>query len=390
MRRTILCFCVAALAVSALGLAAASADEEGEKLLRALAGVYKAADSMSYDLKVKQPPRSTGAQPVEIDAKVYLKKPNLAKVELISKADGLSVTLVSDGSTVWECDPAAELCLKRQAPDDPTDLGGRRGGLRYVDFGGFFSKDPYAALTENSVGITASDSESVDGVECSIVFVDYGRYREKLWLGQDNHMLRKSAMIFGTPEAGETEAMSSLYGEIELGADIEQTAFSAPELPDGTKIIEVPKMKDRVIVAGQKAPEFTVQGLDGNDVSLSDYKGKILLVDFWASWCGPCKVTIPTFNELHEKFGSKGLTVIGLDVWDQEEAMRKAIADLEIDYTVLYAPRDGSIVDLQYGVEGIPTAYLIDKEGVIRGGWIGADPAHEEAIREALADLGIK
>ena len=161
-----------------------------------------------------------------------------------------------------------------------------------------------------------------------------------------------------------------------------------PYLRHTNDVLETEYVQDSDNLAKQE--KEAVQGLDGKEVSLSDYKGKVLLIDFWASWCGPCKVTIPIFNELHKEFGDTGLTVIGLDVWDQEEMMKKAIADLKIEYTVLYAPRGESIVDLQYGVEGIPTAYLIDKEGIIRGGWIGSNPAREEEIRKALADLGVK
>jgi cytochrome c biogenesis protein CcmG/thiol:disulfide interchange protein DsbE len=389
MKKAVVWCCLIGSALLALSLAA-RADEDGQKLLRELADAYKAADSLSYDMKVTQPARSPGAEPMMVDAKVAEKKPCLARVEVTSKAEGVNATLVCDGSTVIEYDPTAKVALKSEAPGDPAALTGRRGGLRSVDLGAFFSDDPYAMLTANSVDVKALEPETMDGVECSVVSVDYGRYKEKLWLGQDDHMIRKSAIILGTPESGETEAMSTVYTNVQVDPTLGGNVFMPPDLPEGTKVIAVPKMKDRVIVAGEKAPEFTVKSLDGKDVSLSDYKGKILLIDFWASWCGPCKMTIPKLKELHDEFKDKGLTVIGLDVWDQEEAMKKAIDDMKIDYTVLYAPRDGSTVDLEYGVEGIPTVYLIDKDGVIRGGWIGADPAHEEAMKKALADLGIK
>lgn len=115
-----------------------------------------------------------------------------------------------------------------------------------------------------------------------------------------------------------------------------------------------------------KYVDFTLKDAQGKDVSLADYvtKSKLTIVDFWASWCGPCRAEIPNLIGLYEQYKDKGVQVVGVDVWERnEEAGPKAVKDMKIPYPVMYGGTQET-TDL-YGIMGIPTIIVIDNEGRI-------------------------
>jgi len=121
------------------------------------------------------------------------------------------------------------------------------------------------------------------------------------------------------------------------------------------------------------APDFALQDLDGNTVRLSDYKGKVVILDFWATWCGPCRRGIPEFIELQEEFGDEKLVILGISV-DQGDlsVVPKFAEQYGINYPVLYANQD---IQMKYGpINSIPTAFIIDKEGKARDMAVGLRP----------------
>ncbi|MCF0173078.1 MAG: AhpC/TSA family protein [Bacteroidales bacterium] len=135
---------------------------------------------------------------------------------------------------------------------------------------------------------------------------------------------------------------------------------------------------------GKPFVDFKGQNAAGEEVALSDYvgKGNIVLVDFWASWCGPCRGEIPGLIEVSKQFAGKNFQVVGVAVWDKKEDTDRAIAELGIPYTQIYVGDDKTPTDL-YGINGIPQIMLFGADGTIlkrelRGAAIPA------AIEEAL------
>lgn len=110
------------------------------------------------------------------------------------------------------------------------------------------------------------------------------------------------------------------------------------------------------------APDFTLRDANGSSVKLSDYRGKVVLLNFWATWCGPCRVEIPWFIEFEQQYKSQGLEVIGvamdLDGW---KAVKPYIAEHKMNYRVLLG--DDSVGDLYGGVDSLPTTFVIDRDG---------------------------
>ena len=127
-------------------------------------------------------------------------------------------------------------------------------------------------------------------------------------------------------------------------------------------------LKAAATQAGKMFVDFTGFTVDGKSSKLSDYvgKGKYVLVDFWASWCGPCKGEIPNLVELQNKFGGKKFTVLGVNVWDEEAKFKAALVDEGITYPQIFVPQNNkdNATDL-YGIKGIPQIILFAPDGTI-------------------------
>jgi cytochrome c biogenesis protein CcmG, thiol:disulfide interchange protein DsbE len=113
------------------------------------------------------------------------------------------------------------------------------------------------------------------------------------------------------------------------------------------------------------APDFTVKTLDDREITLSKLRGKVVLVDFWATWCGPCREAMPHLAELYRTYQEKGFEVIGMSVdkEDARESVSRFVKSMEVPYPVATASEE---IARNYGVNGLPTSFFIDKEGRLR------------------------
>ena len=137
------------------------------------------------------------------------------------------------------------------------------------------------------------------------------------------------------------------------------------------------------IEIGKKAIEFTLNDIEGNKVSLADYSGKVVILDFFADWCPPCRQEVPDFIELEKQYGSQGFSMIGVALVDRNAA--KAFSDkMGINYPILID--DGNVSAVYGPIRSIPTTFVIDKEGKIRKVYIGYRPkdVFEKDIKELL------
>jgi thiol-disulfide isomerase/thioredoxin len=122
--------------------------------------------------------------------------------------------------------------------------------------------------------------------------------------------------------------------------------------------------QEPTVLAGDKnkAPEFTLASTEGKDIKLSDYKGKVVIVDFWATWCGPCRRGIPDLIDIQKQYGND-VVVIGISLDENKGLVLPFAQKIGINYPVVYGNLE---VTQQYGgVEGIPTSFIINKNGDI-------------------------
>jgi peroxiredoxin len=121
---------------------------------------------------------------------------------------------------------------------------------------------------------------------------------------------------------------------------------------------------------GAVAPDFSLPELTGAQLTLSDYHGKVVLLDFWATWCDPCREEIPHFIELQNDYGDRGLQIIGVSMDDGPEPVRDYYQRFKMNYPVVMG--NAKIGELYGGVLGLPIAFIIGRDGYIAKKHIGA------------------
>lgn len=120
---------------------------------------------------------------------------------------------------------------------------------------------------------------------------------------------------------------------------------------------------------GYLAPDFAFEDLDGNLVRLSDFRGTPVLLNFWATWCPPCRKEVPDLQAFHEQYGDK-VVLLGIDWSEEKEEVKSFLQRYDATYTSLI-DKDGKFFVL-YRLVGLPTSFWVDEQGVIRGMWLGA------------------
>ena len=111
--------------------------------------------------------------------------------------------------------------------------------------------------------------------------------------------------------------------------------------------------------------KFSFKDIEGKKVSLSQFKGKVIILDFWATWCVPCKEEIPWFIELQKKYGDRGLQIVGVSVDDTMNQAKKYATEMKMNYPILLAEGKEDILKAYDPIKGIPVSIVIDREGRI-------------------------
>ena len=141
----------------------------------------------------------------------------------------------------------------------------------------------------------------------------------------------------------------------------------------------------QVGVDPQSAHQFTVELLDGRRLALSDLRGKVVLLDFWASWCPPCRQEAAVLAEVYREYGGEAVEFLGINIWDR----RQDALDFVGQYAVPYpnAVDNEGIIAINYGVRGIPEKFVIDRAGVVVKKFVG--PMRADTLR-AILDEALK
>jgi peroxiredoxin/cell fate (sporulation/competence/biofilm development) regulator YlbF (YheA/YmcA/DUF963 family) len=164
----------------------------------------------------------------------------------------------------------------------------------------------------------------------------------------------------------------NMAGSMEMEELEELVAKLKANLPGHPYVAEVEKMLEPMkkqkaaegaIEVDKAAPGFTLTDIDGNEVSLESFKGKYVLLDFWASWCKPCREENPNLVKAYNEFGGENFEIVGVSLDKTEEPWLKAIEEDNMTWTLLHDPQ-GDVANT-YGVQSIPFTLLLDKEGVI-------------------------
>ncbi len=156
--------------------------------------------------------------------------------------------------------------------------------------------------------------------------------------------------------------------------------FHRRKVPESDKMdlftrLRIQKFEEPVV-----APDFTLNDLKGNQITLKDHRGRIVFLNFWATWCPPCRREMPSMERLYKQLKDRGLVILAVDMQESEKLVKAFMSEFSLSFPALL-DRNGDISSL-YGIVGLPSTYIIDREGMIIGKAVGPrDWSSQESIR---------
>ena len=138
-------------------------------------------------------------------------------------------------------------------------------------------------------------------------------------------------------------------------------------------------------LTGQAAPDFALKSSSGDNLRLSEYRGDVVMVNFWATWCGPCRQEMPLLDELYSRYERVGFSLLGVNIDDDSRKAMNMVSELGVSFPVLFDARKE--VSKLYRVEAMPVTVLIDREGTVRYVHHGYKPGYEDKYLDQIRSL---
>ena len=169
---------------------------------------------------------------------------------------------------------------------------------------------------------------------------------------------------------------------VSLAAGILWTVASRVPSAVGAPLSSAPSPRE-----GFLAPDFTLDTLDGNKITLSELRGKIVVINMWATWCPPCRAETPALEKSYEQYKDSGAVILGVDLTNQDSLsdVKAFVREFSLTYPILL-DRDGSVSDTLYQIKGLPSTFFVNREGIIRTVVVGG-PMSETFIRSKIEAL---
>ncbi len=136
---------------------------------------------------------------------------------------------------------------------------------------------------------------------------------------------------------------------------------------------------------GGTAPDFTLKSDGGSNLRLSEHRGQVVMINFWASWCGPCRQEMPLLDELQQRYSPAGFTVLGVNVEQDSSQAQRLLKQMDISFPILFD--SDSVVSKLYDVSAMPVTVMVDRDGNMRYLHKGFKPSYEASYRQQIKEL---
>jgi|SRR5688572_3811147 len=370
------------------------ADDSGPELLRKAAEACKQVESVRYSVVQRGGPQTIHAAIVHKRAEV----PDAGQggglycaQGTIERADGSKVAFAwsYDGQTLRVLDMENEFVAVVDRPDagDAGRMIGMPTGL--IAFPQFMDGAGFQRLAEKAERLEAKGEADVGGIACALVELDQSFAAP----GSDEKTRTTSTWGFSKsdhlPRLFATSALRREIVKLELDPELSDAdlAFAVPEGFEERRILQRAADSRGLLPVGTQAPTWELTAADGSAVSLADLKGKVVLLDFWATWCGPCRKAMPGIQSIRDKYPAEKVAVFGISTDESEDADPGAfLKKLGFTYPTLLK---GETISAAYKATALPTLYILDQDGAVvhaeKGYREGADAQFVEVIDKALA-----
>ena len=213
------------------------------------------------------------------------------------------------------------------------------------------------------------------------------RIYKQILIDRESYLPLQFTSVIDLKEGEDTLCQYEQYKLLSFDSTINESRFTLDAIPAGATMMDyVPDDEVEPLSKGKKAPKWTLPTLKGDTISLSDFRGKVVLVDFFYRKCAPCNAAMPVLQRLHEKYKDQGLAVIGIDPIDDpvKDNMADFLAKRGIDYTVVFSDRE---LPQKYHVTGYPTLFFINEKGKIEKVHEGFSASMEEEVEKQIQKM---
>jgi peroxiredoxin len=291
---------------------------------------------------------------------------------------GQKIKVATDGERVYRIDEENEVFTTGTVPGAESLLAPatRLFMLEYVHPTPF--KDELNGKSAKYEG-----RKEIGGVECHVVFVVYANDSESRWyFGTQDYLPRRVDRLVkdDDQEGAVVLQVTKLNTSPQFGQD--DFKLSRPKGYEKKEYLARETREVPLLKVGSPAPKWELKTPDGKTVALEDLRGKVVVLNFWATWCGPCKAAMAGVQKLHEQFKDRPVKVFGVNCWENESAdPAKFMKDKECTYGLLLEADETAEA---YRVSGIPTFYVIDQQGKILYANAGFTPEREKEIADII------
>ncbi len=368
---------------------------DGKTLLQESGDALHSAQS--YILEQAVVVEISGGLRSRLEMPVKLAAANPDKLRIESNGPVGSTLIVSDGENTWMYLGPLKQYTRTPAASSPDAL------MKSINPGisemlaEYRSKDPYL-----SVKVTGEESLEMDGrhFDCFVVEATLDNIKMpgammltdgvmKMWIDKKTKLTLKQTAS-ATMQGGSLRAPAEMNQTVnmlsmKLNEPVPDSMFQFTP-PEGAKEVKEFQGPVKAVpnLAGKAAADFKLSSMDGKEFSLSALRGKVVLIDFWASWCAPCRKDMPALEKIYADFRGSGLVMIGMDAGEDQDTVSKFLQQTKLSYPIVLA---GEMNVLEsYSVTAFPTLVLIDREGNIALYHVGS--GSEAELRAALAKLG--
>lgn len=286
--------------------------------------------------------------------------------------------VASDGKRVYSLDPAEKTYMSAELAAG-GDILLRQGATLFMRE--YIHPTPFSDEI-NAMVQRYEGEKDIGGEPCHVIFVEYSRNQgQARWYFSKNDYLPRRVDRISKSREGKEAATVLSVSNLNIQPKLTSDLF-APIKPEGfvTKSFEEAGEEPEMLKAGTSAPDFALKTPSGQQVSLAGLRGKVVVLDFWATWCGPCKMAMPGVQRLHEKFADKPVRIFGVNCWERDGDPVEFMKDKKYTYGLLL---EGDDVAEKYKVRAIPTFYVIDRSGKIAySGFF--KPGHEEELTTVI------
>lgn len=350
-------------------------------ILQKMTNTYKSAISLESKVIVDMELKSSNGDSQKLPAQynISIAKPNRFSVELVSTRGG---KVVSNGKrSEFYFKPANRYMIDKSLPSMEENF--EKHEFRFVTAGLLnfaFARElmeinPYAAVMKDVRELQYIGTEKVDGLDCDRLRITQGEFIRDVWVTKSKApMLLKVEpnMTAGLTErsrkAGNKILLTLTYKDQILGKTMNDGRFEVSH-PAGAKYVREFFHEEGSQLIGKMAPNVTLRMADGTSIKLSSLRDRLVVLDFWATWCPPCVMSLPIFAKASVPFKSKGVVFIAVNKGEPMDTAKSFLKSNHIKVT-LASDRDERVANA-FEVEGIPCTIFIGRDGIVKGVHVG-------------------